>query len=230
MKKNFCIILRGFVYKENYLAGTYGPSCSTRGRRRGPYTNNFLNRIDTYEHIISAFKNYHNVDCFLSTYDTTPKNIIDTIKNKNLFTNIFFSQEKGSYQWTTTLTALNNIEPNKYDFYFIIRNDLKIITNLALDNIVKYEYLPKYIYTLIPEFKRQSVIDILQIVSKERLSDYTKFIKKNSHAHFINLELKNTRSILNHNRSCINTELCKILYTIDGCGCFECIKSPYDKQ
>jgi hypothetical protein len=237
MYSKTCLILRGFVYKENYLAGAQpGPSFSGRGRRRGPYVNNFFNRIDIYRKLINKLKESKSVDVYLSTYDTTPHYIIDGLEKTNLFNKILIFPELNSYQWTTTLGCLDYLSAKncKYQTYIILRNDLIDMTDLFINTLSTYNYSDKHIYTLIKEHKRKADIDILQIVPEILLQDYYDFINSidNFHAHHIFYKLypKVMRIFGKQTKACTTTENCKFLYTLDGCGCRSCVRELRAKK
>lgn len=233
-KQKICLIIRnGFFYKENYLAGSYGPSCSNRGKRRGKFTNNFFNRVDTYEILIKLLKEKYDIDVFATLYDDHPPQFVEKLKNTKIFNDIFFTKAHGSYQWTTVVETLKNIECKNYDLFLIIRNDIKILKKLALDQIVNYDYKSDTIYYLSKFYSRKNQItDMFHMVPESRLRDYLMFIgersNKNIHGHNIHRIIHKTEPICKQLKRCIHFENCKVLYTIDGCGCRNCVKVPYN--
>ena len=243
MDNKVCLILRGFTYKENYLAGKqshgnttldktegfYKPS--TRWQKIGPFNLNFLEVINQYRHLIESLQQKYNLDTVVSTYDTTPKEILEEISESKLFKDIIISPEEDSYQWTTTIKAIEDLK-EEYDWFIVLRNDLKNITDLFIQTVKECKYDPKYIYALIEmDHAGTDVVDVLQAIPKKRIGDYLEYINdiKCYTAGDMNKKISDVSTMAHKRKSCHNNENCKDFFTINGCACKECVEQMENK-
>jgi hypothetical protein len=212
MKDNIDLIIRGFLYKPNWLP------LSTRKRYTGKYTIDFFKYSDFYKKLIQALKTKYNVNLFFSTYDTTPEENLKQICNLFSPVNIFLSPELNSTQFTTVYKALK--EPsilNNSNIKLLIRSDI-LVTPYLINTLLSQSKLNKNIlYVLCKEkVNNDKVIDILHLFHGDKiLSDLTDYFSiPRKHAH--NIHKKIYTKILTHNNAhnCFRTEDCKEFFSI----------------
>jgi len=189
--KTFNIILRGFLYKENWTP------LSSR-RRDGSYTIDFTKNYQGYKQLFLKLCDRYNVKIFFSTYDTTPQDIIYNIKKDFYPENVFLSPEKKSSQFTTAIKAIKEINDHS-DLTLLIRSDL-YITSDFIDFICNYNYIGNNVdptatmplYLLNKEKNGKKSIDVLHIISKNIIAkDFLNYISKKGlrNTHYIHQKI-----------------------------------------
>jgi len=211
-KRKVRLILRGFLYKENWTP------LSTRKQRNSNYTINFLKCYDGYQKLVNKLKSKYKLSLYFTTYNITPKNIINSVDKLFDPDSFFFTEEIGSSQFSTTRTALSELEYIEGCMNILLRADMTI-TDLFIDEIMNFNFDQKdSLYVLCKEInknKEDKVIDTLQIFYDNKIrDDFLKEIKKlPKDLHKIHKKI-HTKLILKNNATCINTELCKDYFRI----------------
>lgn len=189
--KIFNIIIRGFAYKENWIP------LSTRHQTTDRYCINVLNNIQQYQKLINKLSSKYIVKFFISTYNTTPKNILDQLSNHINIDNILFSEENGSKQYTTSITAFDELDLQ--DLTLLLRSDI-IITDKLIDIFADYEFDNEHVYVLCFEERGDKISDFFHIIPEKRIDDINTYFKalmmKIQHAHFLHRKVP-TKTILN---------------------------------
>lgn len=204
------LILRGFLYRENWTP------LSSRKQRNSNYTINFLECYNGYQKLVKKLKTKYTLSLHFTTYNTTPKNIINSVEKLFNPDSFFFTEELGSSQFSTTKTALSELDYIGGCMNILLRADMNI-TDLFIDEIINFDFYQKdALYVLCKEKNNQDkVIDTLQIFYDNKIRDgFIKEIKKLPiDLHKIHKRIY-TKLILKNSNSCINTELCKDYFKI----------------
>jgi hypothetical protein len=206
-KPNLNIIIRGFLYRE------YWTPLSIRKIYVKNYTIDFLKCAEGYKKLISKLNDKYNITLYFTTYDTTPSEILDTIKQEFNPKDIFISEEKNSSQFTTSKTILSELLNNEA-LTLLIRSDI-IITEKFINSIYEYDFNNDFLYVLCMEYGRNKVIDVVHIfpqTKKEAVLDYLS-TPKLKHAHNIHKKIK-TQTIVPASSNCQNTDYCHELFKI----------------
>lgn len=208
-KKNIDIIIRGFVYRPNWVP------LSTRRRWFRNYTIDFLNCSEQYKILIDKLKNKYNINLYFTTYDTTPIEYIENIKEKFMPKQIFISKEYKSSQFTTTATALRSEEiKSSENFLLLIRSDL-YMSDKFINIISDFNYNDDILYVLCKEKnKRDRVIDVLHGFSQSVKEKFYRYISipNLKHAHKIHKNIFTLSLSVDH--SCKSTDLCREFYSV----------------
>jgi hypothetical protein len=215
--KTFNIILRGFLYKENWRP------LSSR-RRNGRYTIDFRNNYESYKQLFLKLKYKYNTKIYFSTYDTTPSNIIYHVIQEFNPENIFLSPERNSSQFTTAVKAIKTIEEHS-DLTLLIRSDLYLFDSF-IDFICDYDYaicdndpaLRKPLYLLSREKKRKyKSIDIFHIIPNSIIQTiFLDYIEQKNlrDTHLIHRKIHSCFMSSQHTHSHIESQLYKLPNTI----------------
>jgi hypothetical protein len=215
MKKSINLIIRGFLYKENWTP------ISGRKNRISNYTIDFFEYAEGYKKLIKALSIKYEVNLYFTSYDTTPQSVISKINNDFEPKGIFISPEKDSYQFTTSCTALNQPEIKSFDgMTILIRSDL-FITDRFIDLIcnTEYEENKDQLYVLCKERnERDKVIDIVQIFPKIVTNKLLQYMSNVNLAgvdlHKVHKTIYTKVLIVQHN--CFSTCQCNDFYSLKG--------------
>lgn len=219
-KKKLHIIIRGFLYKENWTP------VSKRKRKISNITIDFFNKpSDSFQTLIKKLSDKYNLSIYFSTYDSTPqsilKNVTDIFKPKQ----IFLSPEIGSTQFTTVVTALKNFNSYKQeDLILVIRGDI-ILKDPLINLMYSYNFERDAVFVLCKEmyggkgtFTKDIVIDVFQIFPATILDKYFNFIstKKLAHAHKIHKHIFSLSMLPRGAILCPTTYLCSHFFDIQN--------------
>lgn len=159
------LVIRGFLYKENRIP--------FHRSSWWPYTIDFSKVRSGYERLIKALSEKYDVDVYFSTYDSTPYDFLDSLKDFPRFKSFVFSEEKSSVQFTTASAALSAIPK---ELTLLIRSDL-IMTEEFIYEICNKNYAESCVYA----FSRNSdlrgraydnIYDLIHIISKDKIDDF----------------------------------------------------------
>jgi len=216
-KKKLNIILRGYIYKENWR-----PLSARRYRlKKRTYNINLIEHIEGYKNLIKILEEKYDIKTYITTYDTTPINILEEIRQKIQVEEFILSEEKNSHQFTTVIKIFKEIKFNENDLILLIRPDLVIKQKLA-DLILDHEFNQDLLYILKKERNPQKVIDVLHIFygsKAQHILDYfLKLTGRVKDAHFIHKKIKANFLLEENCQDCLNTYLCKSFYEVVGGG------------
>lgn len=175
MKQKMCLIVRGFIYKENQKPISWRNKYFKNG-----FTLDFRNNIKHYKDLISSLSSKYDTYKIITTYDTTPKDILNKVIGDLEIDNVFLSEELNSKQFTTTLEAMEKIDLNNFDLFFLIRSDL-IFKKKLFDLILDSHFSKDHIHVLSRESrhkKKLSYIDTMQIFSSNMSEKFLNHIRK----------------------------------------------------
>jgi len=215
MTQKVRLIIRGFLYKENWTP------ISSRKARNSNYTIDFLQCQDGYLKLISQLRKTYDVSVYFTTYDTTPANTVKSISKIFEPCSFFFSEEHNSSQFTTSKKALDSLPAIDGCLNILLRSDMKM-TDLFIDKICNFNYRKNQLalYVLCKEARKpQKVIDVFQCFYDNSIRiEFSKRIDKlMTDLHRIHKEIY-TVCILDGKsaeaKRCLCTELCKDLFRI----------------
>jgi len=167
-KKNFNIIIRGFSYKENWIP------LSTRRHKTERYTINIIDNIHRFEKLITNLSKKYNVTTYLSTYNTTPKKILDEACDRLKIDKVILSEEKNSKQFTTAIRSLEEIQLS--GLTLLIRADL-IKKDKLIELISNYDFDYEHIYALCLEKNGSKISDFFHIIPDKKIPEVKNFLK-----------------------------------------------------
>jgi hypothetical protein len=220
MKKKLHIIIRGFLYKENWTP------VSKRKHKISNFTIDFFNQTsDSFQNLIKKLSDKYDISLYFSTYDTTPQSILNKVLDLFNPKKIFLSPEIGSTQFTTVVTAIKNFNSYKQeDLILVIRGDI-ILKQPLIDLMYSYNFETDAIFVLCKEiyggrgrFTKDIVIDAFQIFPATILDKYYNFIsqKKLAHAHKIHKHIFSLCMLPRDAILCPTTYLCSHFFDIQG--------------
>ena len=168
---NLTILIRGYLYKDYSPISSYKRKCRT-------YQQDFNKLINNYEKLIKLLSEKYQVNVIFTTYETTPKNLLLLIKDKNW--NIELYKEKGSTQFSNTIESLKYVN----DTTLIIRSDL-VLTNKLINTLVNYQYhnCDRLVFlSTEPKVKKRQIkyIDVLCILPIEYKQSFCQQLIKHS--------------------------------------------------
>lgn len=208
-KKTIDIIIRGFLYRENWTP------LSNRRRKFKNYTIDFLQCADDYKKLLKKLREKYNINLYFTTYNTTPHKQIEKIMNEFNPHTVFLSEEFKSSQFTTVKTVLESNEiKNNNNFLFILRSDMYINDKL-IDLIYNHIFNDNILYVLCKENNKQDkVIDIFHAFSPELKTKFYNYISIPGlkDAHRIHKHIY-TR-VLSIKHECVGTDACKEFYSL----------------
>ena len=215
MKQKIRLIIRGFLYKENWT-----PISSRRARNKD-YTIDFLECQDGYVKLISKLRETYDVSVYFTTYDTTPTNTVKLISETFNPCWFIFSKEERSSQFTTSKKALDSLPTEKGCLNILLRSDMTI-TDLFIEKICNFNYQKNQfaLYVLCKEAKTKKALDVFQCFYDNSIrTKLSKEINKvmTHHLHGIHKKIY-TLCILDDEsieaKDCLTTELCKHFFRI----------------
>jgi len=215
MKQKIRLIIRGFLYKENWTP------ISSRKKRNKDYTIDFLQCQDGYAKLISKLRETYDVSVYFTTYDTTPKNTVKLISKIFNPCSFFFSKEEKSSQFTTSKKALDSLPNEEGYLNILLRSDMRM-TDLFIEKICNFNYTAhkNALIVLCKESTiKDKVIDVFQcFYDNDIRNKLLKEINKLSidlhkvHKQIYTLCILDQASIKKN--PCQNTELCKEYFRI----------------
>lgn len=168
-KKKLFIIVRGFIYRKNWTP------LSKRKKYIRNYTINFFDTENNFKKTIDKLSEKYDVNLYFSTYDTTPQEYIEKLKEIFPYCKIIISPEKYSSQFTTVVTALNHIKGicDSTDMILLLRSDIiikepliNVISNHSFDKDILYVLAKEQCVTRTKKEIRRTrniTIDVIQI-------------------------------------------------------------------
>lgn len=172
MKKKMCLIIRGFLYKENHKPISWRKKYFQDG-----FTLDFRKNLPYYKSLIDMLSKKYDLHTVITTYDSTPKDILEEARN-SLNAEIFLSSELKSKQFTTSVTAIEQLNKNNFDFLLLIRSDL-ILREKLFNIIVHSDLSSNHVHVLSRELKHNflSLIDVLHIIPKTIIDKFLLHIR-----------------------------------------------------
>ena len=129
------LILRGYLKKDNYIAG------STR-KKHGEYDIDFLEYANFYQDLIKQLKLKSKVKLYFTSYESTPKKYLEKIKEDFKPEAIFLCSEEQSTQFTSVCNALHQHEITTAwhdELIMVLRSDI-LMTPKLINQICDFEY------------------------------------------------------------------------------------------
>ena len=173
MKKTVNVIIRGFLYIENWI-----PNSSQRNIYK-PYTQDFRIVEDKYRQLFDILKKKYNLEITFCSYTSTPKYIIDYIKNKQY--NLHLIPFNKKYQFNHVYSFLEN---NKYNPTIILRSDL-ILSDIFIKKLSEIDYHKLNKIIVLAREPNDKIVDIMFIIPVKFIDDMRIALFNKRDGHFI---------------------------------------------
>ena len=139
-KPKLYLIIRGYLYNPK----------RKDIHRNEPAGVNFMKNYKSYLKLVNLLQQKYDLKLYFSSYDSTPKEIIDFIKSKFDSANFLFTSNNQSNQWTTLISALQELNTYKPELTMTLRSDM-ILTNKFIERMVDFNYIDNHLYILCRE-------------------------------------------------------------------------------